>query len=85
MGQKDVRDVNAAIAHRGEQLVGFVPGVDYHRLVCPFAADEESVLVKRWDGADFENHVYPANAEPRRHDEHDSVEKNIRRRRGRRG
>ena len=47
MGQQDVRDVDAAIAHGGEQLVSLVSGIDHDRLARPFAADDESVLVKR--------------------------------------
>ena len=65
MGQQDVRDVDAAVAHRGEQLVGLVAGVDHDRFVRPFAADDESVLVKRRRRRGLrESSCYPGNLKP---------------------
>ena len=55
--QQDVPDVEVVIAHRGQQPIHLVTGIDDHALTRPLASDNEPVLVERRLRAHFEDHA----------------------------
>ena len=54
--QQDVHHLETVIPNRIEQCVSFVTRIDDDGVARAFAADNEPVLAKRWDGPDFEDH-----------------------------
>jgi hypothetical protein len=54
--QKDVQNLQVVIADRPEEPVDLVARVDQDAFTCPFATDDEPVLVEGCFRADFEDH-----------------------------
>ena len=54
--QQDVHHIEAVVPNRAKQCVSLVTRIDDDGFARAFAADNEPVLEKRWDGPDFDNH-----------------------------
>jgi len=56
MREQDVHDMEAVIANCTDQFIGLISRVDHNGFTRALAADDKSVLIERWNGANFENH-----------------------------